>query len=315
MENPLSQAELDAILTKGSSIRSYDFRRPNKFNKDLLRTLVMVHDNFARLLQNFFSAGLRTRVQVMVRNTTQYSYAEFTQLLPNPVLLANLRLNPLPGVSMLEMSQNVAYAIVDRVLGGAVSDYQPQRALTEIELGVIQRTISDMLMPLAEAWRNIAEIEPVLEGIETNPAFIQSEAPAEVVAAVTLGVQIGEHMGHVTLALPYSSVEPVLSKLSPHTWLEVERNLTGGEAERIRTSVENALLRLRACLGDGTRIRVGDFMALKVGDVIPLNATVNTDIPVYVGNRLTFYGRAGVVGNRLSIQIRRRAPEGILWPY
>lgn len=306
MENPLSQAEIDALVTaKGSNVRAYDFRRPNKFNKDLIRTLVMVHENLARLLQSFLSAGLRTWVQVNVRSTNQYTYSEFTQLLPNPTIVLSFRMNPLPGTCLLEFSHNIAYAIVERAFGGPGSDEQPQRALTEIELGIIQRIFQDTFLSMQEAWRNVAEIEPVLDGVETNPVFIQTGGPTEVVAAITLAVEIGEHMGHMTYAFPYSTVEPVLSKLSPQSWLAESRHMTDEDQQTLRRTVQEAPVSLTALLGR-TEIKLGEFIALQLGDVIPLDAKVGGEIPVYVGNRVAFQGIPGVVGDRMSVQIRRR---------
>lgn len=309
MENPLSQAEIDALVSaKGSNVRTYDFRRPNKFGKDLIRTLVMVHENLARLMQSFLSAGLRSWVQVNVRSTNQYTYSEFTQLLPNPAIVIAFRINPLPGVCLLEISHNVAYAIIERVFGGPGSDEQPQRALTEIELGIIQRIVQDTFSPMQEAWRNVAEIEPSVEGVETNPVFIQTGGPADVVAAITLAVEIGEHMGHMTYAFPYSTVEPVLSKLSPQSWLAEAKNMTAEDAETLRRSVQEAPLQVTAMLGS-TKITLGEFMALGVGDVVPLEQRLGQEIPIYVGNKLTFHGTPGVVGNRMSVLIKRRAVD------
>jgi flagellar motor switch protein FliM len=309
MENPLSQAEIDALVSqKGSNVRTYDFRRPNKFGKDLIRTLVMVHENFARLLQSFFSAGLRTWVQVNVRSTNQYTYSEFTQLLPNPAIVVAFKINPLPGVCLLEISHNIAYAIVERVFGGPGSDEQPQRALSEIELGIIQRIVQDTFSPMQEAWRNVAELQPSLEGVETNPVFIQTGGPAEVVAAITLAVEIGEHMGHMTFAFPYSTVEPVLSKLSPQSWLAEAKNMTPADQETLRRSVQEAPLQVTAILG-GARVKLGEFIRLQVGDVIPLDARIGSEVPIYVGNKLAFQGTPGVVGNRMSVLIKRRMSE------
>jgi flagellar motor switch protein FliM len=154
----------------------------------------MIHDSFARLLQSVFLANLRTRAQLHVRGTSQYSYTEYLQLLPNPTVAAAFRMDPLPGTCLLEMSQNIAYAVIDRVFGGTGADEQPQRALSEIEVGVMQRVFTDMLQPLAEAWRNVAELQPTLDKVETNPLFLQSLASSEVVAVITIGVEIGEHI-------------------------------------------------------------------------------------------------------------------------
>ena len=293
---------------KETTLRDYDFRRPTKFKKDLLRTLVMVHENFARLLQSFFLGSLRIGAQVHVRGTSQYLYAEFTQLLPNPAVVATFRLNPLPGICLMEISQNIAYAIIDRVFGGPGTEVQPQRGLSEIELGVIQRAAVDMLAPLQEAWRNVADIRPIQETMETNPAFLQTSSPSEVLAAITLGVQIGEHTGHVMLVFPFSTMAPVMSKLSPHRWLADDQSAAEPGGAKVQDSIQEAPMDLTVLLGS-TRITVGEFMGLKAGDVIPLQSRVNDELAVFAGSTLTAYGYPGVSGNRMAIRITRQAPR------
>lgn len=320
MENTLNQADIDALMRsllpaggedlfqgKETRLRDYDFRRPTKFKKDLLRTLVMVHDNFARLLQSFFLASLRSSSQVHVRGTNQYLYAEYTQLLPSPAVVAAFRLNPLPGVCLIEISQNIAFAIVDLVFGGPGSEVQPQRGLSEIELSVIQRTVTDIFSPLQEAWRNLADIRPVMEGMETNPAFLQTSSPSEVLATITLAVQIGEHVGHINLVLPYSTVAPVMSKLSPHRWLADDHRGDDTDDLEFQDSVKEAPIPLTAVLGT-TRITVGEFTALQPGHVIPLDMRVTDELAVYAGNCLAFYARPGMAGLNMALQITRRAP-------
>lgn len=316
-ENALSQSDIDALMrallpasgddlfqTRGGAVRSYDFRRPTKFKKDVLRTLVMVHDNFARLLQSYLIGNLRTGAQLHVRSTNQYSFAEFTQLIPNPSVIALFRMDPLPGMCLLELSPNIAFAIVDRVFGGGGADAQPQRALSEIELGVIQRVVSDMMLPLQEAWRNVAEVAPRLERIETNPVFLQATVSSDVVAAITLAVEIGEHLGHLCLVFPHTAVDPVLSRLTASTLMIHDRNAVPGDAREVERTLAEAPVSVEVRLGS-SQLTVQEFMRLKVGDVIPLGTGVNEELRVYVGDRLTFFGRAGVVGHRFGVEITR----------
>jgi flagellar motor switch protein FliM len=319
LENSLSQADIDALMrallpagsedlfqSKGNNVRPYDFRRPTKFKKDLLRTLVMIHDNFARLLQSFFMAQLRTRVQLHVRGTNQYSYTEYLQLLRNPTVVGTFHMNPLPGTCLIEVSQNVAYAIIDRVFGGSGADAQPQRALSEIERGVILRVLSEMMSLLQEAWRSVAEVSPVMEGIETNPVFIKPTSTSEVVAAITIGFEIGEHMGHFTLALPHTTVEPLLSRLTGSHMLTAAHE-GNGEEQVLPESLSNAEVEVSAFLGS-TKVTVSQFAELQPGDVILLDTRVNSELPLHTGERLTFFGRPGVVGRHMSMKITRRVP-------
>lgn len=296
----------DPLQAGEKPVRRYDFRRPGKFKKDMLRTMVMVHENFARLFQGQISAALRTQVKVSVHSINQYSYAEFTQRLPNPTVLVAFRLSRLPGTCLMELSQNIAFAMVDRVLGGPGSEVQPQRGPSEIELSVIQRLVVDMFSPLQDAWRSIADVRISCEGVETNPMFLQTAAPSEVLAVITLGVEMGSVVGRMVLAFPFSTVEPVLSRLSPHVWLADHRSPEEGETEQLRRSVEEAPLEVRVKLG-GVTIRLGDLLALKVGHVIPLKTRVDDEVDVYVGNRLTFHGRPGTVGSRMAVEIQRFA--------
>jgi flagellar motor switch protein FliM len=318
LENqPLSQADIDAIMrallpagggdlfqSKSGAVRPYDFRRPTKFKKDVLRTLVMIHENFARLLQSFFMGHLRIRAQIHVRHTNQYSLSEYLQLLPNPTVVGTLRMDPLPGTFFMEVSPNIAFATIDRVFGGSGADVQPQRALSEIERGVVQRLFADLMGPLQEAWRHVADVSPALNAVETNPMFLQSGASSEVVAAITIGVEIGEHMGHITLALPHSMVDPLLSRLTAKSMLSAEQSGANGDSAELKQRVAEAEVTVEVHLGKA-RVTVGEFSNIAVGDILTLNTTVSGEVPVYVGERLAFLGRPGTVGKRLSVQVRR----------
>jgi len=318
LENPLTQSEIDALMrsllpTEGEdlfqardhTVRAYDFRRPTKFKKDLMRALVMIHDTFARLLQSFFLASLRTPAQVSVRGANQYTYAEYLELLPTPGVVAKFRMDPLPGTCLMEISMNIAFAIIDRVFGGQGADVQPQRELSEIEQSVMSRVVTEMFAPLAEAWRNVASVQPKLEGLESNSVFLQTSASStEVVAAITLAVEIGEHLGHITLSFPHAAVEPVLSRLTGRGWLVDAELPREGNSRLLQESVALAPVPVRVELGR-TTITVKEFTELQVGDIIPLATKVNGQVSVYVGSRRAFIGSPGTLNGHLAVLIQR----------
>lgn len=134
MAEILTQSEIDVLLAalstgtidveevkseeKKRKVRTYDFRRPNKFSKDQVRTLVMLHENFARLLSTSLSTYLRTVVRAEVASVDQLTYEEFTKSLQNPTIMNILSLKPLEGNVIFEFSPNLAFAMIDRLLGG-----------------------------------------------------------------------------------------------------------------------------------------------------------------------------------------------------
>ena len=102
MKDVLSQEEIDSLIQALSSgqldesdknaeedVRRYDFKRPNKFSKEQVRTLSNIHENFARILSNFLTAYLRTNIQIKLESVSQLTFEEFIFSLPTPTLIGS----------------------------------------------------------------------------------------------------------------------------------------------------------------------------------------------------------------------------------
>jgi len=290
-------------------VRVYDFRRPDKFSKDQLRTLQLVHENLGRALTTSFSAMFRSMVQVAVTSVDQLTFDEATQTMSNPTVVAIISLEPLKGNAILEINPSLAFPMIDRLLGGVGHVPSELRALTEIEQTVIDRVIRGFLVNLREAWQNIIEFKPRLEGIETNPLLGQVVAPSEIVVEISFEVHIGEHQGTMNLCFPFIVIEPVLPRLSAQHWFTAQRESSLETLEALKRRVELARVTVTVRLG-GTRLTVREFLDLEVGDVVRLETTFKDEMKVYVSDRLKFYGRPGLVGKHLAVQITRVSGEG-----
>ena len=145
----LSQNEIDALLSAISTgemdaddlkkeevekrVKVYDFKRALRFSKDQIRSLTRIHENFARLLTTYFSAQLRTYVQISVASADQIPYEEFIRSIPKMTILNVFEVPPLDGRIILEVNPNIAYSMMDRVLGGRGISPNKVDSLTEIE--------------------------------------------------------------------------------------------------------------------------------------------------------------------------------------
>lgn len=319
MGDILSQSEIDLLLqqltageldvkdlNKESSekkIRVHDFRRPSKFAKDHIRTLQIIHENYARLLTNFLSGYLRTLVQVDVQTVQALQYSEFTNSIANPAVLGIVNFDPLPGSVIMEINPVIAYSLIDRILGGRGLGIEKIRGFTEIEIAILMRLISQMLNIIKEPWENVVEVHPSLDRIETNAQFAQVMSPNEMVALVTFTAKIGDMEGLLNLCIPHMTVEPVLEKLSTRIWFSLIEKETTEEGRRLlKTKVEETSIPVRAVLGR-TTISVGDFLSLQEGDVLTLNTHVDGKVEILVGDILKFKGVPGVRNKRLSVKI------------
>ena len=79
--------------------------------------MTRIHENYARMLINVFSAQLRNVVQVSVVSVDQIPYEEFIRSVPKVTILNVIAVPPLEGHIIMEVNPNIAYAMLDRLLG------------------------------------------------------------------------------------------------------------------------------------------------------------------------------------------------------
>jgi len=322
----LSQNEIDALLAALSSgemdaeelkkedgarkVRSYDFKRAVRFSKDHIRSLTRVHENFARYLTTYFSAQLRTFVQINVVSVDQLPYDEFIRSVPKMTILNVFEAEPLEGRMVLEVHPNVAYAMLDRLLGGVGNSPPKISALTEIETVVMERIFSRTFESFQEAWKSVCDLTPHLVALETNPQFLQLVSPNETIALISMSTKIGETTGMINLCIPHVVLEPIMPRLSVHHWFVSQKKMRAPEeVVALQQRVNKAFLPMVAELGESS-ITVHEMLNLTIGDVITLNKATNQSLQIKVGDKLKYYATPGAVKGRLAIQISEIVEEG-----
>jgi len=157
----LSQKEIDALLSalgdgdvsvddikeeqKEVKIKNYDFKSPKKLAKDQLKTLSIIHDNYARVLSTDLSGYLRVITEIEVSSVEELSYYEFNNSISNPAMIAVINFEPLPGQIILETSSKLAYTMIDRILGGDGLYEEENRDFSEIELIILSKLVKNIV--------------------------------------------------------------------------------------------------------------------------------------------------------------------------
>lgn len=318
MADVMSQEEIDRLLNQISSgefdvdemknqpekqVKNYDFARPAKFSKEHLRTLEIIFEHYGRLLSTELPAYLRKNVQVDVMNSEVVIYSEFSNALSNPVLLGVVNFSPLKGNIILEIGANLGFAIIDRLLGGVGSSLERNRDFSEIELSILERIFSICVNILREPWKNVVNINPRLERIETNSQFAQIISPSETIAIVTISIKIGDVSGLMNICLPFTCVEPVMDKLNTKYWFStMQEKDDQSYQDAIESLISKAKVPVKAILGKST-ISVADFANLQLGDVIKLNKNVEDELDIYVGDIKKFTALPGSFNDNYAVRI------------
>ncbi len=294
---------LTARAPRGPAIKRYDFRRPDKFSKDQLRTLQIIHESFARLLATHMSAYLRTMVEGEVVSVAQMSYDEFIRSLANPTLMAVVSFPPLEGNGLIEIPPDLSFVIIDRLLGGPGTVPPRLRELTEIEQTVMRRVLNRAVTSLGEAWESLVPMQPRLERVEVNPQFVQLVPPLDMVVVVVVRMHWRGMDGRMNICIPHGALETVAPRLSAHYLFGSNQTVESGKhVEELQRRVAAMSVPVTVTLGH-TQVTVGELLELAPGDVVRLETRVGDDLPVRVGDKTKFHARPGRIGSRLAVEI------------
>ncbi|MCH5342364.1 MAG: flagellar motor switch protein FliM, partial [Acetatifactor sp.] len=302
----LSTGELDADQMQGGEekqVKNYDFNRPTKFSKEQLRTLEMIFEHYSRLITTNLPVYLRKNVQVTVASSETVTFSEFTNALANPVILGIINFAPLNGSILIDLATNLGYAMLDRMLGGSGLPLEKSREFSDIEMSIIQKILVMFTQLLRDPWKNVIEVSPVMQRLETNPQFAQVIAPNDMIAIVTLNMKIGDVEGLMNICLPFITLEDVMDKLNTRFWFStLQENHDENYEMYIESLIRKVDIPIRAVLGRST-ISVSDFMNLQVGDYIRLDSKVDEDMNVFVGNIRKFTALPGAEKDSYAVRI------------
>ena len=328
VDEVLSQSEIDALLSALSTgemnaeelkqeeedkkIRVYDFKRALRFSKDQVRSIGRIHENYARLLTTFFSGQLRTYVNISVASVDQIPYEEFIRSVPRTTILNVFRMDPLDGTLIMEINPNIAYTMLDRLLGGQGNTESIMNELTEIETVIMTQLFEKTSPILKEAWASLIDVDPILDDFENNPQFLQMVSPNETVIVVSFNTTIGDVSGMINICIPHMVLEPIIPKLSVH--YQMQTSTIKGDLEavkKISKNLQQSSIEMKAILGE-TRININQFLHLMKDDFITLDKTVNDPLLLLLNDVPKFNVQLGKVGNYVSVQVLEEIKGGVV---
>ena len=319
MADVLSQSEIDALLSALSTgelepeqvpkeeekhkVKVYDFRSPQKFSKDHIRTLELIHDNFARIISNYLTAQVRVNVKVRIETVEQITYEEFIHSVQNPTIMTLFKMPPLTGTILFESNPQFASQVIDIMLGGTGERPIISKEFSDIDKKIMLQLTSGMIDNLKLAWEDILDVETEVESIETNPAINQTLAPNEPVALISFSVEIGKSNTYLNLCIPYLSLEKVLDKLVVQYWFKNEDEEKFDESRnKIEKGLDKIEVNVSAELGRAS-ITVDDFLKLSCGDIIKLDNKYTNPIKLFVEDKEYYYAKPGIVGKNIGAAV------------
>ena len=125
--------------------------------------------------------------------------------------------------------------------------------LTDLEQAIVSKLIEKAFLNLKDSWHRIVDFDPEIKARETNPQFVQIVAPNEMCLNLNFEIKIKEHVGSMSICIPYLVIEPVLYKLSAKQWFTLTKEELSEETKDILDNrVKNTWVPLSVNIGTAT---------------------------------------------------------------
>ena len=313
----LSQSEIDLLLRRGAASRPapvarpdvdvqvYDFRRPSRVSKEKLRTLESMYERLVKSLEGWLISRARGQVELKLLGIEPFSFGEFVFSLSTPCASYLFDIADSGGQQgVIDVGNEFAFFLVDRLFGGGGSVTTMDRALTPIERMAVRGLSERIVSQLEEIWSDHVQLELQLAGFESFPEILQAVNREDPVLVANIEVRAGDVSSLVLVCLPFA----VLDKFFAGTTRRRINTIAGTERERemsralSETSLRAASVEVAARLPQ-FQLPLRDLGTLTVGSVLATGIPRDAQLDVFVSGQHRYTAAPGRVAGKLAARI------------
>lgn len=285
-------------------VRPYNFWSPDRFSKEQMRAVELIHEDLAERLTASLPSFLRLSLRMRVVHTEQGRFHDFLQDVDPGSLFHLVVLSPLPGQMIITISPDVSAIILEQRLGGRGDQVNKDRKLTEIDQLLLRNFAEHMLTDIKTVWSKVVAIEPRLDDSTTNHHWVQMTMGSERVMLISFEIPLQNATGTMNMYIPFTMLKPIANVLNPHVWITGHKdNQPNAEARRAALdSISTIRLPLSVVLGQAT-LTMQELSQLQPGDIILLDTTPQQELSVHLGDAPRFTAHVGKIGDHIAAQI------------
>jgi flagellar motor switch protein FliM len=321
MASPLDAQELEALMqavqegrvgpdsgTSGSeqgdaSVVQYDLTSQDRIIRGQMPTLDSINERIASTFGKALGGRLRLELRVASAPAVLMKFAEVTGTVADQTVTGVLSLGAGHGLALTVIEGSLTRGLLGAALGdrsaAAAQNSDQRNELTNVEKLVLKHLLGILADGMAVAWEGVLALKPEVLRFESDPRMAIIATPSDVAILCSFEVT-GALDGKLMLAIPYAAVEPAKKLLTSPPRLGGQRDARFSQA--LAREIEAVEVELRVEIGHRT-LQLGDLLELKVGDVITLNTSEGSPLPVFVQGRQKMTASPRVVGGGMAIEI------------
>lgn len=292
-------------------MKRYDPATQQRQMRDRLHALDLINERFARSFRSSLFNWLRKSSDVTVGNVTYISQTEFEKLGSEQMNYNLISMKPLRGTGLFTFPNSMIFMAIENVFGGTGRPFQPgaHREYTPTEQRLIERMLGMAMESYRQAWSSVYQIKPEFIRSEIVPKFANiANSPTENLINTKFSVELSNFEGSFYITFPFSMVEPIketLTKTSHDHFYEDPE----GWNKRVSEQVQDSRIEL---VSDFLYIdsSISDFMALKVGDVLPIS--LPKEVTGRVDNVPVMVCDYGVQGDQNALRVKQLINHALL---
>ena len=315
MEKILNQDEIDALFhaakdrapskkpTEGVSrpVTACNFRRAGMMTRDQLLAVNQLHDSFVRGLAQSLAAQLRITAEVNLVSTEQISYSEFLQRVPEINYVVSAHLRALDAMAAIVLDLQIAYPLIDLLLGGTGNLMPEIREITEVEEEILKGLSETICRELQSTWQPAIGTEIVFEGRQRQTQIVRLMPPSEKVLALSFEIRSGKAGGMLMTAFPAVAATALLRKLAQQGSYRKHRAVASA-AFSLRDKLGKCAFPIELVLPAGT-VSSRQLLGLKRGSILALRLKSNEPAVLHVANQPLFIAQPVRSGSQRAGQI------------
>lgn len=282
----LSQEEIDALLkgvsgedddgqAKGgageSRIRPFDPATQHRVIRERLHALDIINERFARHFRMGMFNLIRRSADITVEAVRYLSYSDFSRNVPVPTNINMIAMKPLKGSALIVFPPSLVFMVVDNLFGGdgRFVTKSEGREFTNTEQRIIQRMLQLAIDAYSESWKSVYPLDISYVRSEMQSKFANiTNSPNEIVVNTSFNIEVGNLSSSFQICMPFSMIEPLRDLLSnPLNDGTHDQDKTWGK--RMAGEIRKSEVELVADFAE-IPTRIAHVMALKVGDILPL---------------------------------------------
>jgi flagellar motor switch protein FliM len=319
MASPLDPTEIEALMQaiqegqvppEGAAAEAqgpvvpYDLTSQDRIIRGQMPTLDSINDRIASLFGRTLSGRTRLELRVTAARASLMKFADINSFLDGQNAVGVMSLGAGHGLALVIVEGPLAQSLLAASLGDRKAKSVPGSAraeLTHVEKVVLRNVLSMLSEAMATSWEGVLSFKPQVLRFESDPRMAAIATPSDV--AILCAFEItGPADGRIMLAIPYAAVEAAKKLLSSPPRLGGQRDVRFGQA--LAHELELVEVELRVEMGR-YHLRLNDLLGLKVGDVITLNTSEGSPLPVLVQERPKMTALPKVIGGGMAVEVLR----------